>query len=81
MAHDCDTTRGDSGSPFMIREGDEYFIVATDSNFRRNPGQPMTYIAARADRWVEYLEDFRNGRLDQADTRPTGTTKPVKEDH
>ncbi|WP_291891691.1 trypsin-like serine protease [Maricaulis sp.] len=79
MAHDCDTTRGDSGSPFMIREGDEYFIVATDSNFRRNPGQPMTYIAARADRWVEYLEDFRNGRLGRADSRPTNTTKPVKE--
>ena len=65
MAHECDTTRGDSGSPFMIREGNEYFIVATDSNFRRNPNGPYFYIAARADEWVPYYEPFLNGELGQ----------------
>ena len=80
MAHDCDTTRGDSGSPFMIREGDEYFIVATDSNFRSNPGGPMLYVAARADRWIPYFEDFRAGRIGQGGNRPQTGTKPVKSD-
>lgn len=80
MAHNCDTTRGDSGSPFLIREGDSYFVVATDSNFRRNPGGPMIYIAARADRWVPMLADFREGRLGQPGNRPQQGSKPVKQD-
>lgn len=63
MAHDCDTTRGDSGSPFMVRDGSDWFIVATDSNFRRNPNGPFIYIAARSENWIEYLDDFRAGRL------------------
>ncbi|MEE2525972.1 trypsin-like serine protease [Hyphobacterium sp. HN65] len=72
MAHECDTTRGDSGSPFMVREGNEYFIVATDSNFRRNPNGPYFYIAARADEWVPYYEDFVSGQLGQT-RRPAGS--------
>jgi protease YdgD len=79
MAHNCDTTRGDSGSPFMVREGADYFVVATDSNFRSNPGGPMIYIAARSERWLPYLEDFAAGRIGQASRHPAaGSGKPVK---
>jgi len=78
MAHNCDTTRGDSGSPFMVREGDQYFVVATDSNFRSNPDGPMIYIAARSDRWVSYAEDFIAGRAGNDGPRPTGPGKPPK---
>ncbi|WP_291843290.1 trypsin-like serine protease [Maricaulis sp.] len=79
MAHNCDTTRGDSGSPFMVREGDEYFVVATDSNFRSNPNGPMIYIAARSERWIPYLEDFASGRRSStAASRPATGVKPPK---
>ncbi|WP_421788024.1 trypsin-like serine peptidase [Hyphobacterium sp.] len=76
MAHECDTTRGDSGSPFMIRENGEYFVVATDSNFRRNPDGPYLYIAARAEEWVPYYQRFRDGELGQL--RRGGASGPVK---
>ncbi|MHA6289078.1 trypsin-like serine peptidase [Maricaulis sp. CAU 1757] len=78
MAHNCDTTRGDSGSPFMVREGDQYFVVATDSNFRSNPGGPMIYIAARSEGWLPYLEDFQAGRIGNSSPRPRGPGKPPK---
>ncbi|WP_238934928.1 trypsin-like serine peptidase [Maricaulis parjimensis] len=78
MAHDCDTTRGDSGSPFMVREGDEYFVVATDSNFRSNPNGPMIYIAARSDRWAQYVEDFAAGEIGNMRRPAAGTSKPPK---
>lgn len=78
MAHNCDTTRGDSGSPFMVREGDEYFIVATDSNFRSNPGGPMIYIATRSEGWLPYLDDFIAGRIGNDSPRPRGPGKPPK---
>jgi len=78
MAHDCDTTRGDSGSPFMIREGDDYYVVATDSNFRSNPDGPMIYIAARSERWLPYYEDFAAGRIGNDSPRPRGPGKPPK---
>lgn len=76
MAHDCDTTRGDSGSPFMMRNGDEWQVVATDSNFRSNPDGPMIYIAARSSRWVDLVEDFEAGRQGNGGLRPAGTGKP-----
>lgn len=78
MAHNCDTTRGDSGSPFFVREGDQYYVVATDSNFRSNPGGPMIYIAARTEAWAEYYEDFAAGRIGNAGPRPRGPGKPPK---
>lgn len=78
MAHNCDTTRGDSGSPFMVREGDRYYVVATDSNFRSNPGGPMIYIAARSERWLPYYEDFAAGRIGNDSPRPRGPGKPPK---
>lgn len=76
MAHECDTTRGDSGSPFMVRDGDDYFIVATDSNFRANPDGPYIYIAARSDEWVPYYPGFLSGELGEGSTRPRGPGKP-----
>ena len=76
MAHECDTTRGDSGSPFMVRDGEDYFIVATDSNFRRNPDGPYIYIAARSDEWVPYYERFLSGELGQNAARGGQGGKP-----
>ena len=78
MAHDCDTTRGDSGSPFMVREGGQYFVVATDSNFRSNPDGPFIYIAVRSEEWLRFYEDFAAGRIgqNQVQTQPRGPGKP-----
>ena len=58
IRHDCDTTRGDSGSPLMVRDGNSYFIVATDSAFDIVPYEPATYVATRADEWVGLLADL-----------------------
>jgi protease YdgD len=78
MSHNCDTTRGDSGSPFMVREGNRYFVVGTDSNFRSNPGGPMTYIAVRSEAWLQYYDDFVAGRIGNDAPRPRGPGKPLK---
>lgn len=76
MSHDCDTTRGDSGSPFMIQENGRWHVVAVDSNFRRNPDGPMIYIAARADRFAALVSEFAQGRIGQGGLRPRGPGKP-----
>ena len=76
MSHDCDTTRGDSGSPFMMRQGDEWRVVATDSNFRSNEDGPMIYIAARSSRWADLVDDFNAGRIGNGGVRLAGTGKP-----
>jgi protease YdgD len=76
ISHDCDTTRGDSGSPFMIYENGEWQIVATDSNFRSNPDGPFIYIASRANRWAHLLDDFAAGRIGAGGVRPQGPGKP-----
>ncbi len=76
MSHNCDTTRGDSGSPFMIHENGEWQIVAIDSNFRRNPDGPFIYIAARSSRWLPLLDDFAAGRIGAGGVRPQGPGKP-----
>lgn len=78
MAHNCDTTRGDSGSPFMTERNGEWRIVATDSNFRSNPDGPFIYIAARSDRWTPMVEDFAAGRIGNGGLRPQGPGKPGK---
>lgn len=57
-AHECDTTRGDSGSPFMVRDGDRYSVIGVDSNFRSNPGGPALYIAVSAASFQPFLADF-----------------------
>ena len=62
--HDCDTTQGDSGSPFFIRRGDgEWYLIAVDSAFEDNPDGPSNYRAvdnrAFADALLGFLGRFR----------------------
>jgi protease YdgD len=78
MQHNCDTTQGDSGSPFMVEENGQYYVVATDSNYRRVPNAPVINIAARSDGWTGYYDDFVAGRLGASNTRPQGPGKPDK---
>ncbi len=33
ILHECDTTQGDSGSPILMRRGDDWEIIAVDSQF------------------------------------------------
>lgn len=64
FAHECDTTRGDSGSPFMVRSsGGRYSVIGTDSSFRSVPGQPVMNIAVSAAGWIEYLGPFRSRQI------------------
>lgn len=63
-AHECDTTRGDSGSPFMIRSSaGRYSVIGTDSSFRSVPGQPVMNIAVSAAGWIRFLDPFRSGEI------------------
>lgn len=78
MQHNCDTTQGDSGSPFMVRENGQFYVVATDSNYRRVPNAPVINIAARSEGWARYFDDFVAGQLGEHGTRPQGPGKPVK---
>jgi protease YdgD len=70
FAHECDTTRGDSGSPFMVRDGETYRVIGTDSNFRTNPHGPALYIAVSENAWARYLGPFTAGRLGHAVAAP-----------
>jgi len=82
MVHNCDTTMGDSGSPFMVREGDEYFVVGTDSTYRIDPNVAAMNIATRSDGWLGYLPQFVAGELSNqqaGDGKPDG--KPTKSAH
>jgi protease YdgD len=63
VIHNCDTTHGDSGSPLFVRDGDRFYIVATDSTFRTEPGEPAVNVATRTDDWVQYLTEFIAGRI------------------
>lgn len=75
VAHNCDTTHGDSGSPLLVREGDLYFIVATDSTFRREDTGPVINIATRSDGWVGLLADFVAGRTGDTNLVSIGRRK------
>jgi protease YdgD len=68
FSHECDTTRGDSGSAFMVRNGDGYDVVGVDSNFRSNSGGPFLYIAVSAAAFADRVADFAAGRTG----RPVG---------
>lgn len=62
LIHDCDTTRQDSGAPLLAIEDGRYVIIGVDSRHRRFEGQTQSVnIAARSDRWPEYLDAFRAG--------------------
>lgn len=63
FAHECDTTRGDSGSAFVVRNTrGGYDVVGTDSKFRSNPDGPFVYIAVSASAWAARAPDFIAGR-------------------
>ena len=62
FAHECDTTRGDSGSPFMIRDGAQYSVIGVDSNFRSVPGGSALYIAVSAASFQPFVANFVAGR-------------------
>ncbi len=62
FAHECDTTRGDSGSAFLVRNGRSFDVIGVDSNFRSNPGGPFIYIAVSAASFEPAVADFIAGR-------------------
>lgn len=62
FAHECDTTRGDSGSAFLVRNGQGYDVIGVDSNFRSNPNGPFIYIAVSAASFQPFVADFVAGR-------------------
>lgn len=62
FAHECDTTRGDSGSSFLVRDGAGYSVIGVDSNFRSNPNGPFLYIAVSASAFERFVPDFVAGR-------------------
>jgi protease YdgD len=62
FAHECDTTRGDSGSAFLVRNGQRFDVVGVDSNFRSNPDGPFIYIAVSAASFQPSVADFIAGR-------------------
>jgi protease YdgD len=62
FAHECDTTRGDSGSAFLVRNGQGFDVIGVDSNFRSNPDGPFIYIAVSAASFQQYVADFVAGR-------------------
>ena len=66
FAHECDTTRGDSGSSFLVRNGQGFDVVGVDSNFRSNPNGPFIYIAVSAASFQPHVADFIAGRTGRA---------------
>jgi protease YdgD len=62
FAHECDTTRGDSGSSFLVRNGQGFDVIGVDSNFRSNPDGPFIYIAVSAASFQPSVADFVAGR-------------------
>jgi len=62
FAHECDTTRGDSGSAFLVRNGEGFDVIGVDSNFRTNPNGPFIYIAVSAASFQPQIADFIAGR-------------------
>jgi protease YdgD len=62
FSHECDTTRGDSGSAFLVRNGQGFEVVGVDSKFRSNPGGSFLYIAVSAAAFHSYVADFIAGR-------------------
>ncbi|MGV8841371.1 MAG: trypsin-like serine peptidase [Bauldia sp.] len=78
VLHNCDTTHGDSGSPLMVRDGNAFVIVAFDSAFRDDPGEPTINVATRADGVLPFLADFVAGRIGNTELIVAGTAEPGK---
>jgi protease YdgD len=58
FTHQCDTTRGDSGSAFLVRDGAGYAVVGIDSSFLANPDGPTHYVAVGAGAFLPALAAF-----------------------
>ncbi|MGE3867674.1 MAG: serine protease, partial [Hyphomonadaceae bacterium] len=75
FAHECDTTRGDSGSAFLVRNGQGFDVIGVDSNFRSNPTGPFIYIAVSAASFQPAVADFVAGRTGTPFGRAAGGRK------
>jgi protease YdgD len=62
FAHECDTTRGDSGSSFFVSNGAGFDVIGVDSNFRSNHGGPIINIAVSAASFQSHVAEFVAGR-------------------
>ncbi|MGQ0532226.1 MAG: trypsin-like serine peptidase [Caulobacteraceae bacterium] len=62
FAHNCDTTRGDSGSGFVVRSGRGFDLIGVDSAFRPNGSGPQNYIAVSASAFAPHAAAFIAGR-------------------
>jgi protease YdgD len=60
LVHQCDTTRGDSGAPFFVRNGSGFDVVGVDSNYRRVPGAYIN-IAVSAASFSDQIAGFAAG--------------------
>lgn len=76
FAHECDTTQGDSGSPFLVELDGAWAVVGSDSTYRRVPDGPVINIAVGSEAWIDRLDEFAAGRAGEGGTRPHGTGKP-----
>lgn len=62
FAHECDTTRGDSGSGFLVRTPRGFNLIGVDSAFRPNTDGPQLYIAVSATSIEPHVAAFISGR-------------------
>ncbi|TGY90513.1 trypsin-like serine protease [Marinicauda algicola] len=76
FAHECDTTQGDSGSPFLVEEDGRWYVVGDDSTYRRVPDGPVMNIAVSSEAWIDRYEDFAAGRIGAGGTRAPAAGKP-----
>jgi protease YdgD len=62
FAHQCDTTRGDSGSGLLVRTPRGFDLIGIDSAFRPNTDGPQHYVAVSASAFAPHLAAFVAGR-------------------
>lgn len=74
FAHACDTTRGDSGSGFILRNGGSFELVGIDSAFHPNSAGPDSYVGVGAGAFAAFAPDFIAGRSGE----PVGRRRPLK---
>jgi len=59
--HNCDTTRGDAGSPLMVVSASGVDVIGLDSHFDRHPGQPPSNVAISASMFASAVDAFAAG--------------------
>jgi protease YdgD len=72
--HTCDTTRGDSGSGILVRNGDGFDLIGIDSAFSPNISGPDSYVAVGAGSFAAFTQDFIQGQTGT----PVGPLRPPK---